>query len=262
MQYKILNNSVILHSKGFLIDTKHDMIKYPGYSSSSKNNTIICVNNRKCNFALLMLENFRPRYYMKYNFKFVKYLDNNPYNNNIDNLEYDKTYIQDFNYKNKKIDFLLIIKQLNKEFKLVNEYSNLSNLKSQFYPFKKLEFYVELLRNKYVYINDYYWSLEIKTIDIINDNIGYLIFPDSDYYLSNDLYYVIDKVRNKLLTIYQKKINNIIQHYVLLYMNNEIIAFNLDYYNKSLQIYLNNEILTGNNIMLLNNINKDELIDL
>jgi hypothetical protein len=241
MAFKLLNKTTIIHSKGFVIDTKNDILRYPS-KSTLKIDKKITIDSKKINFSVCMLETFRYRTYMSYKAKYIKYLDNNPYNNDITNLEYDETYIQSYNYNiRNKPDFILILKEYNDSYKLLNEYSSAENIKHLIKPFSKISFYMELLRNKNAYINKKFWELEIKTIYNNKHTYIYPIIPNTSYYLSDDLYYVIDKYRNQVLTIYQKKDNNNnILHYVLLCLNNEIKQYYLEYYNINLQLYINN----------------------
>ena len=258
MLFKLINKNTIIHSKGFIIDTKQDILRYPS-KLTLKINKLITIDSKRINFAVCMLKTFKYKSFMNYKAKYVKYLDYNPYNNDISNLGYDESYIQSCNYNIKmKPDFILIIREYNDSYKLLNEYSSAENIKHLIRPFSKTSFYMELLRNKNAYINKKFWELEIKTIYNHKELYIYPIIPDTYYYLSNDLYYVIDKYRNQVLTIYQKKDNNNILHYVLLCINNEIKHYYLDYYNINLQLYINNIV----NNKLLPVISNDDLIEL
>jgi len=218
--YKILNSNYILHKEGIIINIQTLNIIYP----KSKQN-IIMFEKKYYNMACLMLDKF-------YNIDIIHknnicHIDDNIYNNNINNILYLNINYNDQNLYlcNDQCYYYFIIEKYNLNFNLIERIPNI-----KYNNFNK-HFILNLFTYPYVCDTLFYWKLTIKKVyhsELNNVNLYYNI-PNSVYYLSYDKSHIINKNKKKILPIYKSVLN---KYYSALYDSkiHKYTIILLDYY--------------------------------
>lgn len=189
--FKLLDSNHILHKEGIIINIQTLEFIYP---KSTKN--IIKFQNEYHHMNSLMLKKF-------YNIKNIQkhkiiHIDDNIYNNNINNLIY---YDIDYKYYNIYLNndecyYYFTIEKYNLNFDLVDIIPNIKNKN-----FNK-QFILNLFI--YSYINDTknYWKLKINRVyksEIYNKKL-YSQFEHTNYYISNDKSHIVNTIKKKNFT--------------------------------------------------------------
>lgn len=209
MNYKRLDNKYILHKIGIIINIETFELIYP---KSHRN--MIKYNNNFYSMKYFMIMHFNSTTGINNNITLenIYNIDDNIYNNSLDNLLYIENNIlnQNLYLCNSVILYTITIEKYNYQFELIQRYTNLKrNIFSA-------NFILKLLTYKYYIFDNHYWKLTINKIylDNINSNILYKNIDNTQCYISNDKSHIIDKKNKKILSILQDKNLN---YYSLIY---------------------------------------------
>lgn len=226
----------ILHREGYIINLNNLSLFYPKF------NKIFKFQKKKIIFSELMVNKFYNLLIPSNN---IIYLDNNPFNNSLDNLIIENNKNENNNIINiVPIEYVIVIYQYNFDNKLLKAYNNIKKITSNIV---NIEFVLNLLINEYVIFKNYKWKLEIKKYILTDISNNYSLITDK-YYISNDYTHVLNINTLEILdTFYNSKFFI----YVKLKYNTTITCYKLEFYDNPL-FYIN--LVNTKNNMIINHL--------
>lgn len=208
--FTVNNKNFYIHKMGFVVNLN------TGHVSITKTKTnYISLSSHKFKFSKLIYCTHNNLDY-KTNL-YVYHIDNNVLNNNLNNLiaTYDKNQYIGVTMNNKYysniIDYILLFKRYDLNYKLINVYINFKLIESYFRTNEIENFLVSLFENNYIYYNNYIWELEIIKVDINNAN-NYKLIPNTYYKISIDGSHILDLDNN----IIKYKVDRYNHQYILI----------------------------------------------
>ena len=183
------NNKYIIHKKGFILNLSTGNI----HSTKLKNNYLnIGIKKVKLDkFIFCIFHN------IKYTNKiYLKHIDQNYLNNNLNNLEIIKNnkYTDDIEYKNKTyipLKYIILYKKYDMEYNLITVYTNHKFINEYSY-LEKNKFIINLLNCETLIDKNNIWKIEIITINP-NKTFNYNCIENTSYKISLDNTHILAK---------------------------------------------------------------------
>jgi hypothetical protein len=215
--FHVLNSNIYyyIHENGFIINLD------TGYIISSKNQkNYINIKNYKYKLDKLIYCNFHKlQYRQKMN---LIHLDGNMHNNNINNLKLMKNTIL-YNRECKKIkavynkiEHIILYKKYDKNFNLLQVYTNFKFVKEISMKYRK-QFLITLLNENITTYENNIWEINIIKLDVTN-TVNYIPIENSLYKISKDNTHIIDNYNR----IYHYKVDHYNRQYFNYFDNNDI----------------------------------------
>jgi hypothetical protein len=193
MNFVYLDNEHILHKEGIIININNLKIIQPTYGNK------VLFNGRTNNMAYLMIKHFYNADCMDIKIENIYHMDDNYYNNSIDNIIYknNNTYKQNIYNNLVKYKYIICIEKYDINLN-IKHYSNL--IKNCIFS---KDLIIKLLNSSFVIYKDEYWKMNIKKIKLsdLNNCSLYTAIPDTYFYISNDRSYVINYDKILLINI-------------------------------------------------------------
>ena len=183
------NNKYIIHKNGFILNLSTGHI----HSTKLKNN-YLNVGIKKIKLDNLIFCIFNNITYS--NKIYLKHIDQNYLNNNLNNLEIMENK-KNVEYKNKTyipLKYIILYKKYNMNYNLITVYTNHKFINEYSY-LEKNKFIINLLNYGTLIDKNNIWKIEIITINP-NESFNYNYIENTSYRISLDNTHILDCLNN------------------------------------------------------------------